>query len=270
MLGFTSSQKLDKNNDIYAYIIFGDSTALGRAEGFNTPQVLKDKYFKIYNWVWIWHAGSLQLLEYDVNNAVASNPGQFGMELQLATTLKVNKQEPILFIKKAVGGSSLAPTTVAGTASSWDKATGGLYNILVSDVTNAITAAQNYNEGYNVYIKGIICMLGLNDCGNDNASGAFSSNMDNLITNLYNDIPLLYSGKTKLYLGRPNIAANVDPTRLNVIRTVIDNAASTYSFVESVNLDGLPLKSDLIHHGTEGELGDVDSVAVRFYNAINI
>lgn len=261
------NQVLTRNNLKNVVIIFGDSTALGRADFITTHKTNRRRFFRSYEYATVWNYNVLQVqnLEYGVNNAIGAGALQFGLELKLADLMKTNGLAPCLFIKRAVGGTSLNPQSVSGVPS-WDKATGTNYNSLISDITNACNSLYNDQYGHQVNIKAIICLLGLNDTLNDTAASDFEARLDELVNNIYDDSPYLEKERTPFLIGRPNSAADVNPTRLATIQGGIDNVAANYSWVKSVNLDGLSLKpSDDLHHNSNAELDDSDSVAHRFF-----
>lgn len=273
ILTATENQGLTKNNTIKTYIILGDSTALGRATPATLALYKRRKYMRRFDWVKVWNYNTAQLepLEWDVNNALGASAEQFGLELKLADLLKLDGKDPACFIKRAVGSSSLTPTAISTAPSSWDKATGTHYNNLITDITNACSALHSDNYGWFIEIEAIICLLGLNDTLTDAAATAWQTAATDLVNNMYTDSPYLETSKTKFIFGKPNTLANVNQTRLSTIRTAIDTIAASFSYIDAIDLDGLPLKGDMIHHNSTAEVSDLvdtDSVAHRFFAVI--
>lgn len=255
------------NNEMRVIPMFGDSTMLGRADKYYLPigyRYLMEQFPSVRVWNYI--TSQLELLEWDVNNGIGNFSEQFGPELQYANLLGMNAHLPAVFVKYAIGGSSLAPTSVSGTGASWDKTEGPHYDNLINYIDQAMNALKA--EGWNPSIDRVMINLGLNDTNQIAAATAYETNLTNLIADLYTDCSYL-STDILTYIGRPNAAADVDPTNMASVRTATFNVVSNDldGKLKMVDQDGLGLKDDLIHHSELAEADPADSVALRFFTA---
>lgn len=254
-------------NNINIIVYLGDSTALGRDDNTFVPQVYQDRYLTHeFRSVYIFNTGTVanERLSYPAQNHTLGGPlDQFGLNLKLAALLNGANKAPVSFTRHALGSTSLAPVAISGTPQSFDKATGTMYATLLSNITTShnLWVAAGWVPNY----VAVVCLLGLNDANTLQASIDFEANLTSLINNFYVDCAEVTTD-TPFLICKPNVdATGVSVSNLALIRDGIDNVHAALSpQTKIVNLDGLPLLTDLVHQNWEGEIGD-DTVADRIF-----
>lgn len=241
-----------QSSTISLYILWGESTMDGRG---NTADITSAYSHLLLPFpaVQIWNRTTLQLelLESNVNNS-QQNDGNFGPELEFAARLVQGESKPYAMVKVSMGGSGLDPTF----AQTWDPGEqGSWYSILIAAVNDAIAALEAL--GWDVEIKSVNGMIGLNDANDSSAAANFETRLQNFIDTLYTDLSL--DSSVPFVMSKPHASATVP--FISTVETACYNVESNDSRVVMFSTDDLPL-SDGLHFAAmeEIEVGD------RFYD----
>lgn len=245
------------NNTIDLFLFCGESTSDGRGFIIDVP-IAYEYIYQSQTPVKGWNYLTSSLVTYNAitfNTRNASNADKrFGPDAQFIIRAMLNTTGILSVVKVGIGGTTLEPGVNAN--GNWEKGdANSKYDVFLTAVNDGIAALEA--AGFTPVVRGVFFMIGLNDATDNTATANFSTNFANFVTNIFTDIEM---GSAKIYLGKPHVDADVDPTNLASIRSDCD--AITDARVVVVDNDAYPLSSDDVHWDWQGEI----NVGDNFYD----
>ncbi|SDR70217.1 protein of unknown function [Polaribacter sp. KT25b] len=192
---------------------------------------------------------------------VSKGENKFGPELFVGLTLaEKNPNQKYLFIKKAVGGTSL----YGAWNSNWSKEKADLAEKnpekkkmkLFSEHIKIINSNLEELKGTNYKILGLLWMQGESDTNKEITASSYQQNLEDLIAAYRKELDLK---KLPFIIGQINVLPRKYKKGPEQVRNAMDSITRVDKFVEIVktSLDpkwlDYPKHSDNLHYNTEGQ-----------------
>lgn len=247
--GSSSARSMES---VVLYVVFGQSN-VGRApvsgdmyEPFDPGDDVLDRAI---DEVQIFQNDLLvfQSLEAGVNNiGNGGNAGEFGLAVSIGVEAYLDTGKTSYMVKSFRGGSTLFQ--LVGGVPDWSElSTGELYDILVSDMQNAIASLTQAGKSV-TEIRGVF-MQGENDAINATRAAAYEDNCNDMFAALR----LIFPG---MKIVTPQIRGDQDAvqTHWNEVNTAKANVATGDALTVMATATDLALSGDGVHFNNPSQI----------------